>query len=113
MNLPRCDHYSISGSRRLAGKGKPSDQDEIDQREQSGAGGHRDQGIIGADVRIRARRWWASFLSHFGGLGQGVEVLCEADHISAISFRGSLGNQFIGLELSTTGFSRTDRDGKL
>jgi hypothetical protein len=99
----------MSGSKRLAGKGKPSDQDEIDQRNQSGARGHRDQGIVDADVRMRARRWWAGFLSHFGGLGQGIEVLCEADHILtvflAIFFqRRFLRNQFIGVELSTTGF---------
>ena len=65
---------------------RPSDQNEIDERKQCTADGHGDDGIIGTDVRMRARQWLNGFLSHFDDLGQGDELLCEADHIPGTFF---------------------------
>jgi len=67
-----------------------SDQDEIKQRKDRSDGGDCDQRVVGTDIRMRRRRRWRGFLSHFADLGQRVEVICEADHTGAIFFRAFL-----------------------
>ena len=42
--------HPISGRGMAGGRLKPSDQDEIDQSEESGANGYGDQRIVGSDV---------------------------------------------------------------
>lgn len=53
VNFFRRWNTQYSGASAFDGTRMTSEQDEIDQREDGGAGGHGDQRIIGADIRAR------------------------------------------------------------
>jgi hypothetical protein len=53
----------------------------------------------------------SGFLSHFAGLGQRVEVLCEPDHIPAIFLGMVAGNELVVLGIVLQRVLGTDRDG--
>jgi hypothetical protein len=75
-----------------------SDQDEVDQRDQTGRDAGSDQRIVNADVDGLLERRSGCSLGHSDGLGQENWMICEPNHICPIFFPQSPG----------TGFRRAD-----